>query len=319
MKIKKTAIIFGVSGQDGAYLSNFLINKNYNVIGVTRNKKLNNLFRLVKLKIIDKIFILKGEALEKKFCNKIINSKIDEIYYLSGYSSVIGSFVDPEKSFKSNIIGLLNILQVIKNKKLKTKVFNAGSGQFYGDNKNISYNIDSKINPNSPYGIAKAASFWLIKIYREKYNIFCCTGVLFNHESSLRSKEFVTKKIIDTALKIKKNKKIKLRLGNIDIYRDWGWAPEYVEAMWLMLQRSKPVDLIIGSGKLHSIREFVDEVFKQLNLSRKNLITGDKKFKRNLDIKGYKANMIDTKKNINWRAKTKFKKIIAKMLNDELF
>ena len=319
MKIKKTAIIFGVSGQDGAYLSNFLINKNYKVIGITRNKKINNLFRLKKLKILDRIFILKGDALDKKFCKKIISYKIDEIYYLSGYSSVTGSFIDPETSFKSNLIGLLNILQIIKNNKLETKLFNAGSGQFYGDNKSISYNINSKIDPNSPYGISKAASYWLVKIYREKYNIFCCTGVLFNHESSLRSSEFVTKKIVDTALKIKKNKKIKLRLGNIDMFRDWGWAPEYVEAMWLMLQASKPEDLIIGSGKLHSIREFVNEVFKQLNLNKKNLITGDKKLKRNLDIKSYKANIIDTKKKINWTPKIKFKEIISKMINNELF
>ena len=319
MNNKNTVIIFGVSGQDGSYLSHFLLKKGYRVIGTTRSKTNKNLFRLQKLGIAKDIILLKGVANNLKFCEKIINSKIKEIYYLSGYSSVEGSFIDPQNSLKSNLLGLLNILQVIKKKKLKTKVFNAGSGQFYGDTKSSSYNIKSKIQPNSPYGIFKAASYWLIKTFREKYNIFCCTGILFNHESPLRSNEFVTKKIVDTAIKIKKNKKIKLRLGNIDIYRDWGWAPEYVKAMWLMLQRSKPVDLIIGSGKLHSIREFVYKVFKKLKLSKKNLITGDKKFKRNLDIKSYKANITDTKKKINWTPKIKFNEVISKMINNELF
>ena len=160
-------------------------------------------------------------------------------------------------------------MQTLKQKKYKIKLFNAGSGQFYGNNKKNFYNIKSKIEPQSPYGVSKAAAYWLVKIFREKYNIFCCTGVLFNHESPLRSKEFVTKKIIDTALKIQKNKNVILRLGNVNIYRDWGWTPDYVRAMWLMMQRTKPRDFIIGSGKTHSLKEFVNEVFRYLKISKK--------------------------------------------------
>ena len=318
MKIK-TALIFGVSGQDGSYLSHLLLSKGYRVLGVTRNKSLDNLFRLRKLKIINKIKLLKGKASNLNFCKKIINSKINEIYFLSGYSSVTGSFQNPHISFNSNVIGILNILEVVKKNKYKVKVFNAGSGQFYGNNKKNIYDISSKLEPQSPYGVSKASSYWLTKIYREHYKIFCCTGVLFNHESPLRSDEFVTKKIIDVSKKIKNNKNIKLKLGNINVFRDWGWAPEYVNAIWLMLQRNKPIDLIIGSGKVFSLKEFVTEVFYQLGINKKNLIANVSKFKRNTDIHGYKADIKLTKKILKWQPKVNFKKIIYKMINDELF
>ena len=194
MKKKKTAIIFGVSGQDGSYLSHFLYNKGYKVIGVTRNKSLKNLYRLKILDILKKINVIQGEASNLKFCKKILSSRIDEIYFLAGQSSVTESFENPQISLNSNVVGLLNILKTIKDNRYKIRLFNAGSAQFYGDNKNYKYNLNSQINPQSPYGISKAAAYWLVKMYREKYNILCCTGILFNHESCLRSDEFVTKK-----------------------------------------------------------------------------------------------------------------------------
>ena len=212
MKYKKTAIIFGITGQDGAYLSHLLLQKGYKVIGTTRKTSNKNVYRLKRLNVIKKIILYKGEATNIKFCEKILSSNINEIYYLAGDSSVIKSFETPDISLKSNTEGILNILQILKRKKYKAKLFNAGSGQFYGDNKKNFYNLNSKIEPQSPYGVSKAAAYWLIKIYREKYNIFCCTGILFNHESPLRSKEFVTKKIVDTALKIKKQKRLSLEL-----------------------------------------------------------------------------------------------------------
>ena len=319
MKYKKTAIIFGVTGQDGAYLSHFLLQKGYKVIGTTRNRSNKNLHRLERLNIKKKITLLTGVALNLKFCEKILRRNINEIYYLAGDSSVIKSFERPDISLKSNTEGILNILQTLKQKKYKTKLFNAGSGQFYGDNEKNFYNIDSKIEPQSPYGVSKAAAYWLIKIYREKYNIHCCTGILFNHESPLRSKEFVTKKIVDTALKMKKKKSLKLELGNVDIYRDWGWAPDYVEAIWLMMQRNKPRDFIIGSGKTYSLKEFVNEVFRYLKLDKKNLKTNVSKYKRKIDLRGYKANITDTQKKLKWKPKLKFKTIIHKMINNELF
>lgn len=319
MKNKKTAIIFGITGQDGAYLSHLLLQKGYKVIGTTRNKLGKNLYRLKKLKIIKKIILLKGVATDLNFCKKTINSKIDEIYYLAGDSSVVKSFERPEITLKSNTEGVLNILRILKYKKYKAKLFNAGSGQFYGDNKKNFYNIHSKIEPQSPYGVSKAAAYWLIKIYREKYNIYCCTGILFNHESPLRSKEFVTKKIVDTALNIKRKKSTILKLGNVNIFRDWGWAPEYVRAIWLMMQRKKPRDFIIGSGKTHSLKDFVNEVFRYLNISKRNLKTNVLKYKRKIDLRGYKANIKETQKILKWKPKLGFKTIVEKMINNELF
>ena len=317
---KKIALIFGVSGQDGSYLAEFLIKKNYSVIGVTRNKSKKNMYRLEKLKIFNKVKIIQGAALDQKFLNKIIKkySSIKEIYYLTGDSSATDSFIYPHKSFESNTTGILNILLTIKKINKKIKVFYAASGQFYGNNKNNYYSEKSVIKPTTPYAIAKAAGYWLVKIFRENYDLYACSGILFNHESPLRSDEFVTKKIINVSKQIKKNNKVKLRMGNIDVYRDWGWAPEYVKAMWLMLQQKQPIDLIIGSGKKHSIRDFVNEVFKKMKIDKKNLITGTSKLIRKIDIQSYRANTALCKKIIKWKTKITFKKIIHKMINDEL-
>ena len=319
--MKKKAIIFGVSGQDGSYLAKFLIDKNYTVLGLTRNTTLKNLFRLKKLHILNKVKIIKGSATDDIFLKKLFkkNYDVNEVYYLAGYSSVINSFLFPKESLISNSLGILNILHYVKNSKKKIKVFNAASGQFFGNFKNKLYNENSKIAPQSPYGVAKAAGYYYTKIYRESYNLFTCSGILFNHESPLRSKEFVTKKIIDVSKKIKKNNKINLELGNIDIYRDWGWAPEYVEAMWLMLQQKKPIDLVLGTGKKHSIRDFVNEVFKLKNINIKRLKANQSNLKRKNDIISYKADIRLAKKNINWSPKVNFKQIVKKMLNNELF
>ena len=198
MKKKKIkSLIFGISGQDGSYLSHFLINKGYDVYGTTRNSSKNNLKNLVRLGILKKIKIIKCNIIDFLGVKKLIKiSKPDEIYYLCGKSSVTESFTNPVDSFKSNTLGLLNILDVVKKTNKKIKVFNAVSGQFYGKRKNGVYNEKSYIDPQSPYSVSKASSFWLTKIFREWYGIKCCSGILFNHESPLRSNEFVTKKII---------------------------------------------------------------------------------------------------------------------------
>ena len=318
---KKTALIFGISGQDGSYLAHLLLKKKYNVIGCTRKKSKNNLFRLKKLSIINKIKIIKATALNKKFLKNLLkkNKNIKEIYYLAGDSSVLNSFKYPDISFESNAIGILNILVAVKNYNRKIKVFNATSGQFFGNNKKNFYNEKSVIAPQSPYGVAKATGYMFTKIFRESYNLHSCSGILFNHESPLRSDEFVTKKIINTSIKMKKNKKLNLYLGNIDIYRDWGWAPEYVKAMWLMLQQKKPIDLIIGSGKKNSIREFVNEVFRLLEIKKTRLKANTKIFQRKIDIDSYKADINLIKKKLRWKPKVKFNEIVFKMVNDILF
>jgi GDPmannose 4,6-dehydratase len=321
MKKKKIkSLILGISGQDGSYLSHFLINKGYDVCGTTRNSSKNNLKNLVRLGILKKVKIIKCNIVDFLGVKKLIKTiKPDEIYYLCGKSSVTQSFTDPVDSFKSNTLGLLNILDTVKKTNKKIKVFNAVSGQFYGNRKNSVYNEKSYIDPQSPYGVSKASSFWLTKIFREQYGIKCCSGILFNHESPLRSNEFVTKKIINHCKLIKKGKLKYLYLGDINIYRDWGWAPEYVKAMYLMLKQKNLKDIVIGSGKRHGLREFVYEVFRLLKIPKCHLKLNTKKLMRKRDIKTYQADPRLAKKILNWKAKTTFKQIIYKMVKGQLY
>ena len=320
MKQKKRALIFGVSGQDGSYLSRFLVSKKNQVYGTTRNNNKRNLKNLISLEIANKVKIFKCDIKNFYQVKKIIQKiKPDKIFYLCGQSSVTGSYTNPAESFKSNTLGLLNILETVKEGNRKIKVFNAVSGQIYGNRKNNIYNEKSYIEPQSPYGVSKASSFWLTKIFREWYGVKCCSGILFNHESPLRSNEFVKKKIINDCKLIKKGKLKYLYMGDINIYRDWGWAPEYVEAMYLMLKQKNPKDLVIGSGKRHSLKNFIYEVFRLLKIPRKHLKTNTKKFMRKNDIRSYRADPRLAKKILNWKAKTTFKKIIYKMVMKQLY
>ena len=320
MKQKKRALIFGVSGQDGSYLSRFLVSKKNQVYGTTRNNNKRNLKNLISLEIANKVKIFKCDIKNFYQVKKIIQKiKPHKIFYLCGQSSVTGSYTNPAESFKSNTLGLLNILETVKESNRKIKVFNAVSGQIYGNQKKNIYNEKSYIEPQSPYGVSKASSFWLTKIFREWYGVKCCSGILFNHESPLRSDEFVTKKIINNCKLIKKGKLKYLYMGDINIYRDWGWAPEYVEAMYLMLKQKNPKDLVIGSGKRHSLKNFIYEVFRLLKIPRKHLKTNTKKFMRKNDIRSYRADPRLAKKILNWKAKTTFKKIIYKMVMKQLY
>ena len=320
MKQKKRALIFGVSGQDGSYLSRFLVSKKNQVYGTTRNNNKRNLKNLISLEIANKVKIFKCDIKNFYQVKKIIQKiKPHKIFYLCGQSSVTGSYTNPAESFKSNTLGLINILETINESNRKIKVFNAVSGQIYGNRKKNIYNERSYIEPQSPYGVSKASSFWLTKIFREWYGVKCCSGILFNHESPLRSDEFVTKKIINNCKLIKKGKLKYLYMGDINIYRDWGWAPEYVEAMYLMLKQKNPKDLVIGSGKRHSLKNFIYEVFRLLKIPRKHLKTNTKKFMRKNDIRSYRADPRLAKKILNWKAKTTFKKIIYKMVMKQLY
>lgn len=319
--VKNLAVIFGVSGQDGSYLADFLIKKNYQVIGITRNKSKKNLYRLEKLNILNKIKVIEGISLDQIFLKKLFkkNTSVKEVYYLAGDSSATDSFIYPHKSFESNTVGILNILLTIKEINKKIKIFYAASGQFYGNSKNNYFSENSEIKPTTPYAVAKAAGYWLVKIFRDNYNLYACSGILFNHESPLRNNQFVTKKIINTSKLMLKNKSLKLKLGDINIYRDWGWTAEYVEAMWLMLQQKKPKDLIIGSGKKNSLKEFVNQVFSLLKIKKNRLEYNKKNLKRVNDIKSYKADIRLTKKILKWQPKVDFKKIVFKLVNDQLY
>ena len=316
----KIALIFGISGQDGAYLADFLLKKKYKLLGITRNSSKSNLFRLKKLKIEKKIKIYQNKILNPAFLKKIFasNKIIDEMYFLSGETSPLRSIAEPIQTFDGNVINLIKILEFIKSKKIKTKFFYASSSEIFKKNKKNIFNENSEIGPRSPYGISKATGLWIVKYYRKQHNLFCCSGILFNHESPLRSNKFVFKKIIQESKKIKR-KGGNIYLGNLNIERDIGWAPDYIKAFWKMLQLSKASDLVIGSGNIYSIKTFLNLTFEKLKLNKKKIKANKKSFIRANEINSYRANPSLAKKKIKWKNRLKLKEIVSKMINDELY
>ena len=316
----KIALIFGISGQDGAYLADFLLKKKYKLLGITRNSSKSNLFRLKKLKIEKKIKIYQNKILNPAFLKKVFTSNkiVDEMYFLSGETSPLRSIAEPIQTFDGNVINLIKILEFIKSKKIKTKFFYASSSEIFKKNKKNIFNENSEIGPRSPYGISKATGLWIVKYYREQHNLFCCSGILFNHESPLRSNKFVFKKIIQESKKIKR-KGGNIYLGNLNIERDIGWAPDYIKAFWKMLQLSKASDLVIGSGNIYSIKTFLNLTFEKLKLNKKKIKANKKSFIRANEINSYRANPSLAKKKIKWKNRLKLKEIVSKMINDELY
>jgi GDPmannose 4,6-dehydratase len=314
----KKALICGVSGQDGTYLSKLLLEKGYQVFGGSRDAQSSNFDNLNKLGIFKDIEFVSISVNDfRSVLQVIMKIKPDEIYNLAGQSSVALSFEQPVETLESISIGTLNLLEAIRFSGLNIKLYNAGSSECFG-NATEAVHENTPFRPRSPYGVAKATAFWEVANYREAYNLFACTGILFNHESPLRKERFVTKKIIATACRIATGSNEKLILGNINVYRDWGWAPEYVEAMWLMLQQEKPDDFIIASGETMSLKEFVTTTFEHLSLKIEDHVRFDEDLLRPTDIeKGY-ANATKAKEILNWEAKIKTTELVKLMVDCEL-
>ena len=299
MKTKK-ALIFGVTGQDGAYLSRLLLDKAYKVFGVTRSKLKKNIFNLIKLKIDKKIKLILSRDLTKKDIYKIINKTLpDEIYFLAGQSSVGVSFQKPVITYLSNNIPLFYILEYCRLFNKKIKIYNSASSECFGNNNKVFCNEKTIFNPVSPYGRSKSFSFFLTKYYRNNYELSASNGILFNHESSLRRKEFVTKKIISYALNFNKKSK-KLLLGNTKIRRDWGWADDYVKAIYMINSSNINDDYIIGSGKHYSLKNIFKLIFKEKNIPLK-MVQETKKLQRKNEISKICADTRKIKKEFNWK------------------
>jgi len=300
----KTALIYGVSGQDGAFLTKLLLAKQYRVIGISRNATNSSFANLKKLNVFDKIEIISSSIHDFRNVIKVLSDyKPDEIYNLAGQSSVARSFDMPFETFESISIANLNLLEVIRMLKISVKLYNAGSGDCFGNTHGNPATEKTPFNPRSPYGVSKAAAYWQVANYREAYDIFACTGILFNHESFLRPEHFVTKKIVKAACRIAQGSSEKLSLGNINIERDWGWAPEYVSAMWLMLQQDQPDDYIIATGSTFSLKAFIDAVFTHLKLDWQEHVRIDEQFMRPTDIQSIRANPAKAEKLLHWKAK----------------
>ncbi|MEO5995906.1 MAG: GDP-mannose 4,6-dehydratase [Chitinophagaceae bacterium] len=315
----KTALITGITGQDGAYLSELLLQKGYRVVGLTRSYNQTNFKSLHYLGILDQVVLEDCDLTDITQILKLIYKyKPDEIYNLAAQSSVSLSFNQPIGTIQFNIISVLNLLEAIKmaNPISQIKLYQASSSEMYGLVKELPITETTVFHPLSPYAISKASAHWLTVNYRESYNLFTSCGILFNHESYLRSDNFFMKKVIYESLRIRYNLQTNLFVGNIDIKRDFGYAKRYVEAMWLMLQQEKPDDYIIGSGKSVSLRSIIEHIFSRLNLSMDKLII-DKALYRPTDIVDIYGDNTKAKKNLNWDYNLDFFDVIDIMLEEE--
>ena len=334
--MKKKALITGIMGQDGAYLAKLLLSKNYKVYGAYRRNSNYENNRLRKLDIEDKVELINLEINEFNSVEYTINTiKPDEIYNLAAMSFVASSFNQPLYTANTNFISLINILEVLKKSKKKISLYQASTSEMFGNSKNGFIDENTHFDPASPYGISKVAAHYLIKFYRKAYKLECCSGILFNHESPLRGEEFVTKKIVRQLCEILKDKRKYITLGNIKAKRDWGFAPDYVEAMWKMLQLKKKEDFVIGTGTTYSIKEFINLTCKYLKIKIKWIGNGinekcinlennriiikiSKKYYRPLDINYLRSKPLKAKKVLKWTSKTKLYTIIKEMCDDVL-
>ena len=313
----KTAIISGISGQDGAYLARLLLSKNYAVTGLVRNSEGTGLWRLKFLGIADKVKLVECDLTDLSQIFRLIQDiNPDEVYHLAAQSSVSVSFSQPIATINYNTISTLNLLETIRLSHSRLKFYQASSSEMFGVVDKLPIDEETVIHPQSPYAISKAAGYWMTRNYREAYKIFATSGILFNHESALRQNSFVIKKIIRTALDIQEGKTDTLVLGNIDVRRDFGYAPAYVEAMWRIMQQEIPEDFIICSGFSSSIREIVEMVFSLLNLSLSYLHT-EQSLYRPAEINENYGNPEKAKRVLGWSYDFTLRQLIEQLIADE--
>ena len=317
--MKKTALILGVSGQDGSYLAQSLLKKGYRVVGSSRDAQMSSFSNLKHLKIYNRIELESVSLNDFRSVLQVLKKvRPGEVYNLAGQTSVGLSFDQPVESFESISIGTLNLLEAIRFLEAPIRIYNAGSSECFGNTKGVSANEDTPFRPRSPYAVAKAAAFWHMANYREAYGLFACSGLLFNHESPLRPQRFVTRKIVNAACRIARGSDEVLELGNIEVERDWGWAPEYIEAMWLILQQKNPEDYVIATGETNKLEDFVGEVFNVVNLNWHDHVRTSRDLFRPTDILTVKADPGKAYRKLGWKARYKMKDVAVKMVEEEL-
>ncbi len=317
----KTALITGITGQDGAYLSKYLLGKNYKVYGITRNLLAGNLNGLNFLNVLKEVELIEANLLDLSNIIRILEKyQPDEIYNLAAQSSVGLSFDQPIGTLEFNIISIANILEAVRIINKNIKVYQSSSSEMYGNVDKNKLPIDENfiIHPASPYGISKASAHWISVNYREAYRIFISCGILFNHESVLRRPNFVTKKIITGALKIKNGEMDYLTVGNTSVQRDWGYVPEYVKVMWKMLNVHTPDDYIICSGEAHSLQEFIEKVFNSMKLDPIKYVQTDKSLYRPVELEVIYGNPTKAKSALGWNYTISFDELIDRLIEDEI-
>jgi len=315
MNTNKTVLICGIRGQDGSYLARLLLEKGYKVWGTSRDAEGSTFSNLDALAIREEVQYL--SMVPEDFRSVLValrESQPDEVYYLAGQSSVGLSFEQPAETIQSIAIGTLNILEACRMMGREIRIYQAGSSECFGDAKGLPADERTPFQPRSPYAVAKASACWLVNNYREAYDLYACTGILFNHESPLRPARFVTQKIIASAIRISNGSGERLRLGRLDISRDWGWAPEYVEAMWRMLQQPEPEDFVIATGESNTLENFVAVAFESLGLNWEEHVEQVEEFMRPTDLLVSRADPAKALKKLGWQAQYKMCDVIRLML-----
>ena len=333
---KKIALVTGISGQVGAYLAKYLLKKNYIVIGTDRRSSRSNNWRLEELNILDKIILEDLDITETSNIERIFKKfAINEVYNLAAQSFVKSSFENPIQTSIVNAISPLSILEIIRNQKKKIKFYQASTSEMFGNHNMQKQNEQTAFYPRSPYATSKTFAHYTVRNYREAYKIFAVSGILFNHESPLRGEEFITRKITIGLAKIISGKQKKIKIGNLYAKRDWGYAGDYVEAMWKMLQNKTPKDYVIATGKNYSVKNFIDTATNVLNLKtkwvgkglneklinlkdKKIIVEIDKKYFRPTEVETLKGNFSKALKELNWKPKTNFKNLVKMMMTADL-
>jgi GDPmannose 4,6-dehydratase len=310
----RRALICGVSGQDGAYLARLLVDKGYEVIGTSRDASSADVSGLESLQVrrdVQLVSMASGDF--RSVLQTLVKFVPDEVYNLSGQSSVGLSFEQPVEAIESIAMATLNLLEAIRFTDRPIRFYNAGSSECFGDTGAVPASEETPFRPRSPYAVAKSCAHNLVANYRDAYKMHACTGILFNHESPLRPERFVTQKVIRAACRIGRGSRETLRLGNLDIHRDWGWAPEYVNVMWLMLQQAQPSDFVIATGRSVSLEHFVDKAFTTFGLDWRQHVQLDSELLRPSDIRWGSADPSRAARELNWRASYDVDRVIVEM------
>ena len=320
----KKALITGITGQDGSYLAEFLLNKGYEVYGIKRAASTFNTGRIDHIykdphERGSRLFLIYGDLTDSSSISRIIREvKPDEIYHLGAQSHVRTSFDIPEYTGNVTGLGTLRILEAVRRAGLKTRFYQASSSEMFGKVKTPMQNEETPFHPRSPYACAKVYAFWLTVNYRESYGIFAANGILFNHESPRRGENFVTRKITRAIANIKLGRQRYLYLGNLDAKRDWGYAPDYVEAMWMMLQQDKPVDLVIATGETHSVREFLEEAFSYAGLDWKKYVRIDPEYYRPAEVDLLCGDASKARRILGWKPRVTFRQLVRIMVDADM-
>ena len=314
----KTALICGISGQDGPYLARFLLGKGYQVVGTSRDAQVSSFQNLNRLGIRERILVESVTLNDfRSVLQALVKIKPDEVYNLAGQSSPALSFEQPVETMESIAIASLNLLEAIRFTGRPIKLYNACSSETFGETGDVAADEMTPFRPRSPYGVARAASFWQVANYREAYGLSACSGILFNHESPLRPERFVTKKIISAACRIAAGSKEKLKLGDLSVCRDWGWAPDYVEAMWMMLQQERLDDFVIATGETNSLQDLTAAAFAELGLDWRAHVEADPSLRRPTDISVGRANPEKARRVLGWQTGHRMRDVVRMMVEAE--